>query len=877
MNYKHIILILSILLSYSITFSQTFEEFKKKREKEIQEMKSQQKEAIQELRADFSEYLEKKDKEFAQYLKNEWNEFQVFRGKQKNNVPKPKNIPKYDPENKKEGSDRGNNNIIPQKLVSLEVSNLPLKPFYLPIIKKHEPVIMDRMHDIHLVFYGVSLHYKVHQDLMNYSVANPNNKTFSEAWIKLSDINISNLLGKLSEHKQNMNLNDWGLYQLVKSTAEAITNDKNGSKVLMWYLMNHMGYDTHIAYYKNKTTLLLPTRNTLYGKRFLIKEQRKYYILEKWEDQKIQTYTKDYPLAYKSLDMSLYYSPLLGNNTTSGKISFLFQGKTYNINIEYNKYNIQFYDDYPQTENSVYLGATVSSVLKSSLGNSLAPIIQNMETKQIVNFLLALVQKSFNYQTDLKQFGKEKFFFPEEVFHYSSSDCEDRSALFSWLIRNYTNLDIIGLNYPGHLATAVDLGKHATGSYIKVGYKHYTVADPTYINAPFGLVIPKFRNTSVKILNIKPNERATASLIWEKVQKAGAHRGSGLKDYAFDKQGNCYITGYYTNEIHLDGFSLNASKEKQAFIARFNPKGKVTGIKSLQNANSESFSYAQAIALTPKGEPIITGIFKGTLSDGSKQIESPDMSFFITKFKPNLASDWMNIAETKESVKYTCHLSVFDEEGHLLENMFFAEADVLDSQKGLFVNSDKIYLSVSMNNLTDIQEKRLASPGKMDVVDYIKIIYDDLIDQNTDPSVAGLIALIKLVGEKGYSVTGFDIQRAFDKYNRTFKQNNPKLYGSISDIKMLRYKNGIITVLLDGKKNIRVNKVKLYNDARLRVKYLSDGNQKVVMLSGFQVGKSIICYNLNSIKINKNSGNLIFDYDDDHTIKTVSMKNDILN
>ena len=72
-----------------------------------------------------------------------------------------------------------------------------------------------------------------------------------------------------------------------------------------------------------------------------------------------------------------------------------------------------------------------------------------------VNVLLRFVQTGFSYLTDSEQFGREKFMFPEETLSYPYSDCEDRSFLFAYLVSSLLGLDVIGLDYPGHVATAV--------------------------------------------------------------------------------------------------------------------------------------------------------------------------------------------------------------------------------------------------------------------------------------------------------------------------------------------------------------------------------------------------------------------------------------
>jgi len=109
------------------------------------------------------------------------------------------------------------------------------------------------------------------------------------------------------------------------------------------------------------------------------------------------------------------------------------------------------------------------------------------------------VQTAFHYKTDHEQFGKENYLFIEETIFYPSSDCEDRSIIFAWLVENLINIKVIGLDFPGHVATAVLLEK-PIGSTIKHGQDLYTIADPTYINATAGKRMPKYENNEPKLI-----------------------------------------------------------------------------------------------------------------------------------------------------------------------------------------------------------------------------------------------------------------------------------------------------------------------------------------------------------------------------------------
>ena len=62
-------------------------------------------------------------------------------------------------------------------------------------------------------------------------------------------------------------------------------------------------------------------------------------------------------------------------------------------------------------------------------------------------------------------------------------------------------MEVIGLDYPGHVATAVNL-KYKNGDLITFNGKNYLICDPTYINAPLGNAMPKFKHEKPKIIEI---------------------------------------------------------------------------------------------------------------------------------------------------------------------------------------------------------------------------------------------------------------------------------------------------------------------------------------------------------------------------------------
>ena len=116
--------------------------------------------------------------------------------------------------------------------------------------------------------------------------------------------------------------------------------------------------------------------------------------------------------------------------------------------------------------------------------------------------LLHSIQHDFDYAVDQDQFGYEKPFFVSENFIYPKNDCEDRSILYAFLVKNILNLDVVLLDYPEHIATAVRFDADVPGAYVEHKGRKYIICDPTYIGADIGMEMPMFLNTQAVILDI---------------------------------------------------------------------------------------------------------------------------------------------------------------------------------------------------------------------------------------------------------------------------------------------------------------------------------------------------------------------------------------
>ena len=149
---------------------------------------------------------------------------------------------------------------------------------------------------------------------------------------------------------------------------------------------------------------------------------------------------------------------------------------------------------------AIYANTPLSNVAKETLYPQLKQAMAALTQTEKVMVLLDWVQNAFVYEYDDKVWGDDRAFFADESLYYPYCDCEDRSILFTRMVRDLIGLPCLLVYYPGHLAAAVCLDEKVNGDYIMVGNKRFVVCDPTYINAPIGATMPGMDNSSAKVI-----------------------------------------------------------------------------------------------------------------------------------------------------------------------------------------------------------------------------------------------------------------------------------------------------------------------------------------------------------------------------------------
>lgn len=328
-----------------------------------------------------------------------------------------------------------------------------------------------------------------------------NENAIADAYEALCNSDYKPLLADCAQIQKDLRLNDWGVFTLVRQVADTYCGTANESIVMQQFLLNEMGYKARMARKAtgDKMMLFVATDCAIYAHPYITLNGQNYYNLS-GNNEQCQFYMcqKDSPKAKNSVGMQLKEAPLFPGTVVSS--THQAKGSAARVTVDVPKALMDFYKDYPQCDYSVYFNAPVNAAMENRILSSLAPLVQGRNEADAANILINFVQTAFQYQTDGQQFGYEKPFFVEELFYYPYSDCEDRAMLFSYLVRKLLGLDVVLLDYPEHIATAVRFNGNVSGDYLMVNGRKYTVCDPTYIGASIGMTMPRYKTVSAKVL-----------------------------------------------------------------------------------------------------------------------------------------------------------------------------------------------------------------------------------------------------------------------------------------------------------------------------------------------------------------------------------------
>lgn len=297
------------------------------------------------------------------------------------------------------------------------------------------------------------------------------------------------LISRLLEYKDKHELNDWIYYQLIRKTAQQISpkaENYHRYTLYKWFLLSKSGYDARLGIGKDRLIFYVRNEENVNDIPFFMEDGHKYMCLNYHDYGKIDFVKEliipakiNVPEAKTSFSYKVTRMPDFKPETYSQKnINFEYDKRSYHFQVKLNPATDAIFANYPGVDFETYFNIPLSKETYHSLIPILKENVNGMSQKKGVDYLMRFTRYAFLYENDNDNFGKEKRLSPEQTLLSKYSDCDDRAALFFYLVREVYNLPMIALLYPTHISMAVQFDKPMGSSIIYKGEK-YSVCEST--------------------------------------------------------------------------------------------------------------------------------------------------------------------------------------------------------------------------------------------------------------------------------------------------------------------------------------------------------------------------------------------------------------
>jgi hypothetical protein len=308
-------------------------------------------------------------------------------------------------------------------------------------------------------------------------------------------------------------LSDWAYYLLLQTVVDKFYGKYNneGSLVLA-FLFTQSGYKARMLHDEQQLYTTVACHHLIFGKSYTIAGGEYYYVLDGRKlPQSVYVCMAKFPQeGSMSLQMSAVQKFAL--NKTPQRTITSKKNNDFSFTISSNKNYLDFYTTYPRstvdnnfmTQWVMYAETPLEKGVRDQLYPAISEKIKGLSQLEAVQQILWWVQTGFEYDYDDNVWGEDRPFFGEESIFYPYCDCEDRSILFSHLVRDLVGLDVALVYYPGHLATAVAFTNKVSGDYyVGKDGRHFTVCDPTFINSRVGRTMTSVKGDPATIMELR--------------------------------------------------------------------------------------------------------------------------------------------------------------------------------------------------------------------------------------------------------------------------------------------------------------------------------------------------------------------------------------
>lgn len=328
---------------------------------------------------------------------------------------------------------------------------------------------------------------------------------------KLLEGNYRPVIDSLLAFRERHRLDDWLYYQLIRKAAEQVSpkaDNYNRYTLYKWFLLTRSGYDAILTTSGDRMLFYAQSSDNIYNIPYREKNGRQYVCLNYHDygsiDFEKNIFTEvpvDVPNAHKAFSYRITQLPEFRQGDYQEKdIRFTYKEHEYHFRIKLNPQVKTIFTNYPSSDYAAHFNMPLSKETYGSLIPALRNHTRGLSTRHGVDFLMHFTRYAFLFKPDTEVFGQEKRLSPEQTLLYEYSDCEDRAALFFFLVKEIYNLPMIVVLYPQHVTIGVQFDKPYGQTIIYKGNKYsFCEPSPQKKDLRIGQTLPELSKTTYEI------------------------------------------------------------------------------------------------------------------------------------------------------------------------------------------------------------------------------------------------------------------------------------------------------------------------------------------------------------------------------------------
>jgi len=347
----------------------------------------------------------------------------------------------------------------------------------------------NNSYNISFEFYNDTFNLEVDSSIIVNAPTDLSEQYIKSSYNKVNAGKYSSIIKTLTDYKGKHQLNDWLYYQLIRKTAQQISPKKDNYErytFYKWFLLGKSGYDARLTIADNRIIFYVYNDEDISDIPFIMFKNKKYMCLNHHDYayadlNKVPPHDMiSIPEAKEAFSYKVTRMPdFRPEDYYEKQVQFSYKHKTYHFNIKLNPDVETIFANYPVVDFESYFNIPLSKETYGSLIPLLKKNVSGMKQKKGIDYLMRFTRYAFLYENDEDNFGKEKRLSPEETLFSKYSDCDDRAALFFYLVKEIYNVPMIALLYPTHITMAVQFDTPVGGDPIVYKGKTYSICEPT--------------------------------------------------------------------------------------------------------------------------------------------------------------------------------------------------------------------------------------------------------------------------------------------------------------------------------------------------------------------------------------------------------------